>query len=83
MTLNCVYPKWVHVSRSFFKAITTTPHMIRCLVSIKGSEARNRHTAQNDSELNSILMASKHRGTLDRTVKFCLCDVKYSKRNKE
>lgn len=54
--------------------------MTRCLISIKGSEARLdymeiNHTAQNDSELDSVLvaehrMAGKHRGTLDKTISF-------------
>lgn len=83
MTLNPVHLKWINVFMLFITVIMTKPHMTSCLKSIKGIEARLgcmeiTHIAQNYSELESVLMASKHRGTLRQDKQFCLHDVKHS-----
>lgn len=75
MTLNHVHLNWINVFMLFITVITTKPHMTSCLMSIKVSEVRLgcmeiTHFAQNYSELDSVLMASKQRGTLDKTSGF-------------
>lgn len=69
--------------------------MIRCLISIKGSEARPgcmeiaHNTAQNDSELDSVLMtahpmAGEHRETLVKAINFVSkIQQKQNKSNKD
>lgn len=80
----------------FIKVIKPQPHT-RCLISIKGSEARLgcmgiTHTAQNYSELdfgglqrtdNSASDDQQTQINIRQDDQFCLCDVKYNKTEQE